>query len=391
MNSVKLGRRGFLGAVLASSTAPATLAYAASSQAAGTTLAGFDAFASRVNVRQDGPSWVIESSTLPDHPMMAGIRAWQQQVPTPQDYTGANAWRLPVTPVAAATPISARNAFHRGAIAIAVNGVPIFNVIRETGDDVYLGGELDEYGGHSGQADDYHYHVAPFHLQATVGVSNPIAYALDGYPIYGETEPDGSAVTGLDALNGHASADGSYHYHASRNYPYVNGGFHGVVTVEGDHVGGQPVTRPTRPPGRPLRDALVEAVQSTGAGAWRLPYTVAGKSASIDYVVAADSITFTFTDVSGATRTETYQRGGAGGPPAGAPPPDGQQVGPPPPPNGEYGPRPTPPAGQGGQRGPGGGPQGPGLGGPPRQGPGGQGRNGPPGANPVRPTPTPVG
>ncbi|MBU6289230.1 MAG: YHYH protein [Chloroflexi bacterium] len=363
MNSVKLGRRGFLGAVLAASAAPATLTYAASSRAAGTTLAGFDAFASRVNVRQDGASWVIESSALPDHPMMAGIRAWQQQVPTPQDYTGANAWRLPVTPVAAATPVSARNAFHRGAIAIAVNGVPIFNVIRETGDDVYLGGELDEYGGHSGQADDYHYHVAPFHLQATVGVGNPIAYALDGYPIYGETEPDGSAVTGLDALNGHASADGSYHYHASRSYPYVNGGFHGVVTVEGDHVGGQPVTRPTRPPGRPLRDALVEAVQSTGAGAWRLPYTVAGKSASIDYVVAADSITFTFTDVSGATRTETYQRGGAGGPPAG----------------------------QGGQRGPGGGPQGPGLGGPPRQGPGGQGRNGPPGANPVRPTPTPVG
>jgi|GEM_PF-4026055 hypothetical protein len=136
MNTVKLGRRGFLGAVLATSAVPASLTYAASAGASGATLAGFDAFASRVSVRQDGAAWVIESNTLPDHPMMAGIRAWQQQVPTPKGYTSANAWRLPVTPVAATNPISARKALHRGAIAIAVNGVPIFNVIRETGDDV---------------------------------------------------------------------------------------------------------------------------------------------------------------------------------------------------------------------------------------------------------------
>jgi hypothetical protein len=31
----------------------------------------------------------------------------------------------------------------------------------------------------------------------------PIAFALDGYPIYGLTEPNGSAAIGLDALNGH--------------------------------------------------------------------------------------------------------------------------------------------------------------------------------------------
>jgi hypothetical protein len=385
MNTIKLGRRGFLGAVLAASAAPTAFAYAASSRATGTTLAGFDAFAPRVTVRQDGTSWVIESRTLPDHPMMAGIRAWQQQVPTPQDYTGANAWRLPVTPIEAATPLSARNAFHRGAIAIAANGVPIFNVIRDTGDDVYLGGELDEYGGHSGQADDYHYHIAPMHLQSTVGIGNPIAYALDGYPIYGETEPDGSAVTGLDALNGHKGADGSYHYHASRSYPYVNGGFHGVVTIDGDHVAGQPTTRPTRPPGQPLRDALVEAVQSTGTGAWHLPYTVAGKPASIDYVIATDSITFTFTDVSGTTRTETYKRGAASASSTSSPP----RVVPSPTPGGEYGTRPTPTAGQGGQRGPNGARQGPNQGGPPRQDPGAQGRNRPPGNNPARPTPSP--
>jgi hypothetical protein len=38
-------------------------------------------------------------------------------------------------------------------------------------------------GGHSGKADDYHYHIAPLHLQALIGADKPIAYALDGYAI----------------------------------------------------------------------------------------------------------------------------------------------------------------------------------------------------------------
>jgi len=35
------------------------------------------------------------------------------------------------------------------------------------------------------------------------GKDQPVAYALDGYPIYGLTEPDGSPVTGLDECHGH--------------------------------------------------------------------------------------------------------------------------------------------------------------------------------------------
>ena len=37
----------------------------------------------------------VESNGMPDHRMMVGIRAWQQQVPIPQPYTGRNAWRIP--------------------------------------------------------------------------------------------------------------------------------------------------------------------------------------------------------------------------------------------------------------------------------------------------------
>jgi hypothetical protein len=38
-----------------------------------------------------------------------------------------------------------------------------------------LAGELDEYGGHCGRADDYHYHIGPVHLEKIVGKGNPIS------------------------------------------------------------------------------------------------------------------------------------------------------------------------------------------------------------------------
>ena len=125
--------------------------------------------------------------------------------------------------------------FLRGAIALAVNGVPIFNPQNNRGEVAQEIGELDQWGGHCGRADDYHYHITPLHLQAQAGKGMPVAYALDGYPIYGLTEPDGSPVGKLDACHGH-EAPGGYHYHASNQYPYVIGGFHGEVVEAGEQV-----------------------------------------------------------------------------------------------------------------------------------------------------------
>ena len=149
------------------------------------------------------PYLYIESNGMPEHPMMIGITAWQQQVPLPQPYTRDNAWRIPLNPVPAKEPVSAKENFFRGAIALAANGVPIFNPIKNDGrTDTFLAGELDKYGGDSGRADDYHYHISPLHLQTILGESLPVAYVLDGYPIYGLNEPDGSKVENLDKWNG---------------------------------------------------------------------------------------------------------------------------------------------------------------------------------------------
>ena len=64
----------------------------------------------RVKTRWDDKYLYVESNGLPDHPMMKGIRAWQQQVPLPQPYTGDNAWRIPLNPVPAKSPAMARPA-----------------------------------------------------------------------------------------------------------------------------------------------------------------------------------------------------------------------------------------------------------------------------------------
>ncbi len=285
----------------------------------------FEAFVKlkAIMTRWDDRYFYVESKGIPDHRMMVGITAWQQQVPLPQSYFGENAWQIPRHPVPAKRPQSAKGNFLRGAIALAANGVPIFNPLNNRGEDSFLIGELDEFGGHCGRADDYHYHIAPVHLEKTIGKGLPIAYALDGYSIYGYEEPDGSPVVGLDAFNGHKDKQGNYHYHATKKYPYLNGGFFGQVTERGGQVDPQPRAEPIRPDLRPLRDAKITDFKETKPGSFVLTYDVRGKKGSVSYVLADDgSAKFTFVDTNGSTTNETYSpRGRRMGTPARPPEP----------------------------------------------------------------------
>lgn len=275
------------------------------------TAAAFDAFRERVRTRWDERHLIVEADGLPDHPMMKGIRAWQQQVPLSQPYTGSNAWLIPLRPVLAERPLSARTGLFRGAIALAVNGVPIFNALNNRGEDAYLAGELDEWGGHAGRADDYHYHIAPLHLQRVIGTRQPIAYALDGFPIYGLTEPDGKAAGPLDDLNGHADGKGGYHYHATKTYPYVNGGLRGVVEIRGDQVEPQPRSVPLRPALPPLRGATITGFETTAAGARSLTFTWNDREYRINYRSSVGSAIFDYVGPDGQTRTVAYPLEGA--------------------------------------------------------------------------------
>ena len=278
------------------------------------TLAGFEYFAHSVKVVNNGNLWLVESNGLPAHNMMVGITSWQQQVPTIQNYSGTNAWSIPIKPVIATNPMSARNHFLRGAIALAVNGVPIFNALNNRGEDSYKIGELDNWGGHCGRGDDYHYHAAPMHLSALNGLK-PIAFAVDGFPVYGLKEPDGASMIALDTCHGHNGTNGQYHYHGTTDYPYVIGALKGKVTLDPattapeNQVIPQAFSKSVRPATTPLNGAAITDFVAVGTSGYLLTYKRGTKNGYVKYSWDANNkYTFILTDTSGSSVTNTYQR-----------------------------------------------------------------------------------
>ena len=275
--------------------------------------ASYSVFKPNVTTRSDNTYYYIESNGLPTHTMMVGITNWQQQVPIPQNYTGTNAWSIPLKPAFAESPLSTKTNFMKGAIAIAANGIPIFNPLNNRGEDSYLIGELDQWGGHCGKADDYHYHIPPLHLEVQMN-NKPIAWALDGYAVYGSKEADGTTMQMLDQYHGHSIGTGVYHYHGNLTYPYMIGSMRGKVSLDPNtaapenQILPQALTVPLRPPGNPLNGASITTFAIAGTNAYNLEYTVSNKKASIKYSWDnAKKYTFVFTGTDGKVTTETYQ------------------------------------------------------------------------------------
>jgi phosphatidylethanolamine-binding protein (PEBP) family uncharacterized protein len=181
----------------------------------------------------------IASNGMASHAMMNGITATNLQVPTEQNFFGANAWKIPLNPTVAATKITAAD----GPIGVAVNGVPIFNPCKQGGcanGDTKVLGELDICNGHAGRADDYHYHAAPTCLMATKPTSywdtHPLGWALDGFAIFGYNNADGSVATRDGVCGGNTSAvsnaPAGYSYHVTDASPYVLSCFNGVPSPD---------------------------------------------------------------------------------------------------------------------------------------------------------------
>jgi len=249
----------------------------------------FTLFKPKIHTSWDNTYFYVESKGIPDHEMMIGITAWQQQVPTPQCYTIANnnnMWSIPLNPVIAATPVPVNTQhFLRGAIAIAVNGVPIFNPFTNVGVDAYLAGQLDNYGGHCGRADDYHYHIAPLHLYGQVAATMPVAFAFDGFAVYGSKEPDGTNMTTLDANHGHYWTNGVYHYHGSASAPYMIGSMVGQITEDNTlQIVPQAAAQPIRTSLTPLTGATITScLANTGNNGYNLTYTISNQTYHVNY------------------------------------------------------------------------------------------------------------
>jgi YHYH protein len=117
----------------------------------------------------------------------------------------------------------------RSGVGISTNGVRFFPpepVNRITAFQNIA--PLDPSGGHTGFGHEYHYHRAPSVMNDDKS-GKIVGFALDGFPVRGPTESDGSKPKNLDAINGHDHHGLGYHYHVSDSWPYILGGFKGPL------------------------------------------------------------------------------------------------------------------------------------------------------------------
>jgi hypothetical protein len=194
-------------------------------------------FQSSVSVTVAGTQVVLRSNGVPDHKSPywgAGNALYEAPPPgmmlAPNTIASQNfTLRVPINP-AVATPSDTP----LGPIGMALNGVAIFN--QYAAGRSPLGAEIltfDRYNGHPQQTGQYHYHLEPLWLTGTNGPSSLIGVLLDGFPVYGPRDADGSTPAGLDSCNGHTHAtpdfpSGIYHYHVTAAPPYISGCFKGA-------------------------------------------------------------------------------------------------------------------------------------------------------------------
>lgn len=275
--------------------------------------AGFD---DTVNVSCTADSAVITSNTYPDHELMTGIVGTNEQLPVPARYAAP----IPLEPSMGSSPVT-RDA----ALGVAVNGVPIYDYTgggemsaedllhHQTRHDTLLTQQLDVCGGHAGRGDDYHYHVKPICMienMANAGDAAIIGWAFDGFPIYGDNNPDGTPIADgvLDFCNGQIDDTFGYRYHTSKDAPYI------VQCLMGAVVGVKELPRvaPLSPAsggkrkqaGKPPRGGVENLTFTEDASGQRsMDYTYKGESYYMRYAPSNQADCYTF-------ETRTITNGG---------------------------------------------------------------------------------
>lgn len=200
------------------------------------------------SVTSDGTWIYIKTKDLPDHKsayyattnplyeaysgLTFGGNTFNKNPNLIVEQTGT--FKIPLNPAVN----SAHPATPLGPIGVAINGVALFN--QYAGPSRPLTAEItsfDKYYGHPQQSGMYHYHVEPLFLTTVKSTkSGLMGFLLDGFPVYGPQEENGTTVTSslLDDYHGHTHAtidypNGIYHYHFTEDAPYLNGnGFYGT-------------------------------------------------------------------------------------------------------------------------------------------------------------------
>ena len=194
-------------------------------------------FRDNVKVEVTDDLFIVRSNGIPDHTTGEFPNRNNPNRILPQNYT----FKIPRHPKPADKP----GQLPMGPIGVAVNGVPFYNPYNAEGADASKNEVFDECCGHPDPLGRYHYHIYPrcIHTSFTdpAGQHSPlIGYAFDGYAIYGPNGSGGKPPTDLDSCNGHTDATRGYHYHVTNKFPYILGGYHGVVDSSNLDRGGPP-------------------------------------------------------------------------------------------------------------------------------------------------------
>jgi hypothetical protein len=281
--------------------------------------AGFDDV---LTVHCDAKNAYLAGDTYPSHDKMNGITGTNDQVPIPAP---GHESPIPLAPAeGSGTPV-----VNDGALGVAVNGVPIYDYTSagmndpaayDPKFDTTTTGQLDHCNGHSGRGDDYHYHAAPncmIDAMKNKGPAAIIGWAFDGYPIYGDTNPDGSAIAAgaLDDCNSQKDADFGHRYHTSALHPYIlqclvgqadPATFPRVAPLDKQGGGGKP---PGTPPQGGVQNLVFTEAQD---GSRSMSYTYQGQDYSIHYKPSASAGCWDFEEKSwttgGVVEQATYCR-----------------------------------------------------------------------------------
>jgi len=250
---------------------------------------------------------------------MTGIVATNEQIAVP-----AQGYASPVRldPVIAETYTTVD-----AAVAVAVNGVPIYDytaageldpAVYDPRVDTVTTGQLDVCNGHAGRGDDYHYHASPTCMIAAMPDrdDNPIiGWGLDGYPLYGNDNPDGTVIPEgtLGLCNEQPDPIYGWRYHTSDAPPYIIQCLIGEIDAR-DLPRVPPLRAaarsPDKPSGTPPQGGVDDLVLTRSGDARSMSYTYRGAEHFINYAPAGDDgcYDFEWNTVSYGADSGTYCR-----------------------------------------------------------------------------------
>jgi hypothetical protein len=194
-------------------------------------------FRKNVKVEVTDDLLIVHSDGIPDHDTGPFPNRFNPNTIRKQNYT----FKIPRHPQVA----DHITRLPMGPIGVAINGVPFYNPYNAEGQDASKNEVFDECCGHPDPMGRYHYHIYPKCIHTSFKDepgkhSELIGYAFDGYAIYGPQGEDGKPPTDLDECNGHTDSIRGYHYHVTNKFPYILGGYHGVVERSNfDHPDGR--------------------------------------------------------------------------------------------------------------------------------------------------------